>query len=101
MNSFNNLSPEQLERLALLAEEAGELVQAVMKIVRHGYASEHPDSGIRNIEQLEDEIGDVLASIEILAHAGDINKHNLEKRMGIKLKTVGQYLHHNKIRIPG
>ena len=40
---FNGLTPAEAERLAMLAEEAAEVIQAVGKILRHGYASYHPD----------------------------------------------------------
>lgn len=33
------MSNEELERLALLVEEAAEIQQIAMKIIRHGYAS--------------------------------------------------------------
>jgi len=39
---FNGLSPAEAERLALLAEECGEVVQAVCKVLRHGYESTNP-----------------------------------------------------------
>jgi len=42
MEHFNNLNPAELERLAILAEEAAEVVQIANKIIRHGYASYHP-----------------------------------------------------------
>ncbi len=40
---FNRLTPAEAERLAMLAEEAAEVIQIVGKILRHGYASYHPD----------------------------------------------------------
>lgn len=40
---FNRLTPAQAERLAMLAEECGEVIQIVGKILRHGYDSWHPD----------------------------------------------------------
>lgn len=40
---FNGLSPAEAERLAMLAEECGEVIQAVGKVLRHGYESFHPD----------------------------------------------------------
>jgi NTP pyrophosphatase (non-canonical NTP hydrolase) len=42
-DNFNKLTPAESERLAMLAEEAGEIVQMVGKILRHGYESYHPD----------------------------------------------------------
>jgi hypothetical protein len=39
---FNGLTPAEAERLALLAEECGEVIQAIGKVLRHGYESRHP-----------------------------------------------------------
>ena len=33
---FNNLTPGEAERLAILAEECGEVIQIIGKILRHG-----------------------------------------------------------------
>lgn len=52
---FNQLTPAEAERLALLAEECGEVIQAIGKILRHGYESRHPDGGPTNREALERE----------------------------------------------
>lgn len=41
--SHPSLTPAQAERLEMLAEEANEVGQACMKILRHGYESHHPD----------------------------------------------------------
>lgn len=40
--SHYSLTPAQAERLEMLAEEAGEVVQAVTKILRHGFDSSDP-----------------------------------------------------------
>ncbi len=60
---FNQLSPSEAERLAMLAEGCGEVVQAIGKILRHGYESTHPDGGPTNRATLERECGDVYHSI--------------------------------------
>ncbi|MDJ0712582.1 MAG: hypothetical protein QNJ14_19525 [Woeseiaceae bacterium] len=44
MSDFSNyLDDHEAERLAILAEEAGELIQTIGKILRHGYDSYNPD----------------------------------------------------------
>jgi len=57
---FNELSPGQAERLAILLEECGEVVQICGKILRHGYESYHPKDYFEtsNRELLRDEICD-------------------------------------------
>lgn len=37
--NFNGLTPGQTERLVILSEELAESIQAVAKIMRHGYQS--------------------------------------------------------------
>ena len=58
---FNKLTPGQDERLAMLAEEAGEIVQMVGKILRHGYDSYHPTTKEFNQQRLKDELIDLKA----------------------------------------
>ncbi|QBJ04542.1 nucleoside triphosphate pyrophosphohydrolase [Pseudomonas phage Lana] len=65
---FNELTPAQAERLAILAEEMGEAIQIIGKILRHGYDSFNPDSlDIRtNRQYLHDELTDVEAAITMI-----------------------------------
>ena len=73
MKSFNKLSAAQIERLAILAEECGETVQAAMKIIRRGFDRKHPrKQGPTNRGHLEDEIGNVLNAIDMMVDAGDV-----------------------------
>jgi hypothetical protein len=68
---FNGLTPAQAERLAMLAEECGEVIQIIGKILRHGYDSYHPDRPhITNRELLQRELTD-LAAVENQIHAQD------------------------------
>lgn len=99
---FNGLTPAQAERLAILAEEAGEIVQAVGKILRHGYESYNPDGDIRvsNRESLERELGDLSAAAQLMAGAGDIRAPVVDMWRGRKLARLTapaqQYLHHQR-----
>jgi len=92
------LSLAEVERLALLAEECGEVIQAVGKILRHGYESRHPDGGPTNRELLERECGDVLAALDLLAagqYAGkDIDSGRIQAARQVKHSKIGRYLHH-------
>lgn len=63
---FNNLTPAEAERLAMLAEECGEVIQVIGKILRHGYESCHPVSGERNRDRLQAEVTDVLAVLVLM-----------------------------------
>lgn len=73
MDHFNNLSPAEAERLAMLSEEAAEIVQIVGKILRHGYESHHPSNpAVKNRELLDDELGDLMTVAKRMIGAGDI-----------------------------
>ena len=95
MEHFNRLTPAELERLAILAEECGEVVQAVNKIIRHGYATGHPDHDENNRFDLEKECGDVRCAMIRLCEAGDLDKQHIHNQANYKAKSVLHYLHHN------
>jgi NTP pyrophosphatase (non-canonical NTP hydrolase) len=94
MTHFNQLTPAQAERLAMLLEELGEAQQAVGKILRHGYESKHPNGGPTNRASLTREIGDVLVVVELLAHADDISHQEMTLAMTKKRERVNLYAHH-------
>lgn len=94
MSSFNKLSQAEAERLALLAEELGECIQAIGKILRHGYESCHPKGGPSNRTALEREIADVRVAIKFLADAADISCAAISAHEDEKVKAVRKYLHH-------
>lgn len=91
---FNQLTPAEAERLALLAEECGEVMQAIGKVLRHGFESTHPDGGPTNREALERECGDVYHAISRLIGAHDIDGNGMTQRADDKAKSVISYLHH-------
>jgi NTP pyrophosphatase (non-canonical NTP hydrolase) len=95
MNHFNNLTPVQLERLALLSEELGEAQQAIGKILRHGYTSHHPDLPNRsNLEDLEKELGHIMNAQKLMVDAGDISLSVINHYQGKKESEIHKYLHH-------
>lgn len=91
---FNNLRPEQLEALAILAEECGEVIQVVGKILRHGLYSHHPAGGPNNAETLTAECGDVLAAFDLVESVGVFHTASLQRARLAKLQRVERYLHH-------
>jgi NTP pyrophosphatase (non-canonical NTP hydrolase) len=96
---FNELTPAEVERLALLAEECGECIQAIGKVLRHGYESQHPEGihhGATNRTRLTEEMGDVRAAMIMLCDAGDIVKVEVHAAADDKLKRVRPYLHHQR-----
>lgn len=91
---FNGLTPAEYERLAMLAEEAAEVVQIVGKILRHGYESKHPNSmnGPTNRQMLENEIADFYAIAGVMEDVKDVTVEGEAVRQAIKKKR--RYTHH-------
>ena len=94
--NFNRLTPAETERLALLAEEMGECVQVIGKILRHGYDSSNPllVNSETNRENLMKELGDVELIIYLMAEAKDIDRNCIDKRRIQKGKDIVRWLHH-------
>lgn len=91
MEPFHGLTPAQAERLYMLAEEASEVAQTCMKILRHGYSSYNPDSDkyASNGDQLENELLDLFVVYERMAAYGDLKRldfYHTAKRWVKKLK---------------
>lgn len=96
MDHFNKLTPAEAERLAMLAEECGEIIQVIGKILRHGYESSHPDDAedTTNRTLLEREIGDFECVFAMMAGAGDVKTEYIGACFKAKQRKVGKYLHH-------
>lgn len=67
------MNDAQRERLTMLIEECGEVIQAATKALRHGYESRHPDGGPNNREYLMRELEDLLAVQWAMRAAKDIS----------------------------
>ena len=92
----NELSDAQLERLAILAEEMGEALQCVGKVIRHGYESYNPviNTGRTNRRELERELGNVYVAILMLTDAKDINLAGVLMDAKDKKLSIQRWLHH-------
>lgn len=89
---YNGLTPAEAERLAWLAEECGEVIQAVTKILRHGYNSYDPTKPNHkgNRADLVREIGDLQKVIHFMEV-----KRDIEMPIPFDLNVSAKYLHHN------
>lgn len=93
MDNYNQLTPGEAERLAMLAEECAEVIKAVGKILRHGYESKHPQRDTTNRKELELECGDVLHRIKLLTASGDLDYDAVIAQLAHR-STVNNYTHH-------
>lgn len=63
------------DAMAILIEECSEVIQAVSKCFRFGIDGQYNDR--TNRARLEEEIGDLLAMIDILEYQGVVNRRAL------------------------
>jgi hypothetical protein len=100
--NFNKLTAAETERLSILAEEMGEAIQIIGKILRHGYESKNPfdTEGKTNRELLEKEMGDVADSLLRMEEADDLDSVMVEHHMIVKGSKIGKYLHHQNEERP-
>lgn len=79
------------EVMNILSEEAAEIVVAVSKCHRFGMDNYKPGKPKTNREHLEEEIGDLLAMIDILVDMQVINTESLEIAKIAKIEKLKQW----------
>jgi len=85
MNTENN------EVMDILQEECAEVIQAVSKIRRFGIDNAKPNTEYSNREHLEEELGDVLAMIDILLINEVVSWGNLHKAKRAKIEKLKKW----------
>ena len=71
------MNEKNREALIILQEECAEVIQAVSKCYRFGLDNQHK-SGATQRANLELEVGDMLALVDILIEQGVIDLNNLQ-----------------------
>lgn len=100
-NHFNGLTESEAERLALMIEECGEVVQACCKVLRHGFESHDPtiaSVSLSNREALEKELGHLRHVIDRMTLARDVNVLAIEGSKKEKADRISRWLHHERER---
>lgn len=92
------MTEAELERLAILVEEAAEVQQIAMKIIRHGYSSCNPfdNNATPNRELLNKELGDLMYAVELMTAYYDVNPSAIAEHKANKRSKISQYLHFNE-----
>jgi NTP pyrophosphatase (non-canonical NTP hydrolase) len=85
---MNNKSQEIM---SILQEECSEVIQAVSKINRFGIDNYKPGKPKTNREHLEEELGDLLAMIELLESIEVISRDNLEVAKTAKFEKLKKW----------
>lgn len=96
---MSNLTPQETERLILLAEEASEVIQAAMKVLRYGWVSTHlACPGADNRSNLVKELGDLRGIAELMFQAKDLDTTDYRLYALDKISRVYDYLNCNENR---
>jgi len=79
------------EVMNILSEECAEVIQAVSKINRFGIDNYKPGKPKTNKEHLEEELGDMLAMIDILCSMEVIELDNLRVAKRAKIEKLKKW----------
>lgn len=91
------ITPAELERLAWLAEECAEVIQAVQKVIRFGYEDKYPGTEVTAREHLQGEVEDVLAVIGEMSRVDDLEAEDLVQRYDVALtERIDKKLRHSR-----
>lgn len=85
------MNAKEKEVLDILQEECAEVIQAVSKISRFGIDNLKPGKPKTNREHLEEELGDMLAMIDIMLDLDLVSIENLEIAKQAKIEKLKQW----------
>lgn len=85
------MNEQTKEVMDILQEECAEVIQAVSKISRFGIDNVKPGKPKTNREHLEEELGDMLAMIDIMLDRGVITLENLEVAKQAKIEKLKKW----------
>ena len=93
-----HLTNAEIERLVLIIEEAGEVVQAATKVLRHGYECYSPFDEKKRTNRflLECELADLLGVIDFAVENKDIDIAVINDYKEHKMANAYEYLHYQK-----
>lgn len=93
------------EILTITQEECAEIIQVISKIFRFGLGHEHISShrGISNTDKLNEEVGDLLAMLDLLQEEGILDPAKLaeaKQQKIAKLKVWSDIYKDNQTKDP-
>ena len=94
MNQDNkevDMDSQTKEVMDILQEECAEVIQAVSKISRFGLDNFKPGKPKTNREHLEEELGDMMAMIDILHSMDIVSYTNIEKAQTAKIEKLKKW----------
>jgi NTP pyrophosphatase (non-canonical NTP hydrolase) len=87
----DNMDEQTYEVMAILQEEAAEVIQSVSKCYRFGLDNYKPGKPKTNRQHLEEEIGDLMAMIDILQKMDEVSFNNIEAAREAKIQKLKQW----------
>ena len=85
------MNKKEKEVMDILQEECAEVIQAVSKVSRFGMDNYKPGEIVSNREHLEEELGDLLAMIDIMKELGIVSNGNLEVAKVAKIEKLKKW----------
>jgi NTP pyrophosphatase (non-canonical NTP hydrolase) len=85
------MNAQEKEVMDILQEECAEVIQAVSKISRFGIDNYKPGKPKTNREHLEEELGDMMAMIDILQEMDIVSYSNIERAQAAKIEKLKQW----------
>jgi len=86
-----SMNTKSHEIMSILQEECSEVIQAVSKINRFGIDNYKPGKPKTNREHLEEELGDLLAMVDLLEKDGIISKDKMENAKKAKFEKLKKW----------
>ncbi len=85
------MNAKEKEVMDILQEECAEVIQAVSKVSRFGIDNVKPGKPKTNREHLEEELGDLLAMVDIMLEQGIVSWGNLEVAKKAKIEKLKKW----------
>jgi len=85
------MNKKENEIMDILQEECAEVIQAVSKVRRFGIDNYKPGKPKTNREHLEEELGDLLAMVDIMLEQDIVSWGNLEVTKKAKIEKLRKW----------
>jgi NTP pyrophosphatase (non-canonical NTP hydrolase) len=85
------MKEKEREVMNILSEECAEVIQAISKCHRFGMDNVKPGKPKTNREHLEEELGDLMAMIDIMLNQGVIDHNSLEVAKKHKVEKLKKW----------
>jgi NTP pyrophosphatase (non-canonical NTP hydrolase) len=85
------MNKQTQEVLIILQEECAEVIQAISKCFRFGLDNFKANTVQTNVQHLEEELGDLIAMMNILVESGIINQSTIDAAAVSKIQKLKKW----------